>query len=88
MDFPLGQNRPLPLAETRLGRIHQLRNIPYLVIILVAILWVGIGEEAKIFVVAVRVLFLHRPVQGVQLAVCLSPPYKERPAAPRLIHPP
>lgn len=37
--------------------IQMLRNIPHLALIPLTILWFGIGEEAKIFLVALGVLF-------------------------------
>lgn len=37
--------------------LQMLRNIPHLAIIPLVILWFGIGEEAKVFLVAVGVLF-------------------------------
>lgn len=37
--------------------IQMIRNIPHLAMILLVILWFGIGEEAKVFLVAVGVLF-------------------------------
>ena len=37
--------------------IQMFRNIPHLALIPLVILWFGIGEEAKIFLVAVAVLF-------------------------------
>ncbi|MBE6184674.1 aliphatic sulfonate ABC transporter permease SsuC [Heyndrickxia ginsengihumi] len=37
--------------------IQMLRNIPHLALIPLVILWFGIGEEAKIFLVALGVLF-------------------------------
>ena len=37
--------------------LQMLRNIPHLAIIPLVILWFGIGEEAKIFLVAIGVLF-------------------------------
>jgi sulfonate transport system permease protein len=37
--------------------LQMLRNIPHLAIIPMVILWFGIGEEAKIFLVAIGVLF-------------------------------
>ncbi|MGV3487225.1 MAG: aliphatic sulfonate ABC transporter permease SsuC [Tuberibacillus sp.] len=37
--------------------IQMLRNIPHLALVPLVILWFGIGEEAKIFLVAVAVLF-------------------------------
>jgi len=51
-------NGALPLAEDLLdSTLQMLRNIPHLAIIPMVILWFGIGEEAKIFLVAVGVLF-------------------------------
>ena len=37
--------------------LQMLRNVPHLAIIPMVILWFGIGEEAKIFLVAIGVLF-------------------------------
>jgi sulfonate transport system permease protein len=37
--------------------LQMLRNVPHLAIIPLVILWFGIGEEAKIFLVAIGVLF-------------------------------
>lgn len=37
--------------------IQTLRNIPHLALIPLAILWFGIGEEAKVFLVALGVFF-------------------------------
>jgi sulfonate transport system permease protein len=37
--------------------VQMLRNIPHLAMIPLVILWFGIGEEAKIFLVAIGVLF-------------------------------
>ncbi|HVJ41867.1 MAG TPA: aliphatic sulfonate ABC transporter permease SsuC [Dongiaceae bacterium] len=48
----------LPLAEKLLdSSMQMLRTIPHLAIIPLVILWFGIGEEAKIFLVAIGVLF-------------------------------
>ena len=48
----------LPLAEKLLDTsVQMLRNIPHLAIIPLVILWFGIGEEAKIFLVAIGSLF-------------------------------
>ena len=48
----------LPTAETLLdSSIQMLRNVPHLAIIPMVILWFGIDEEAKIFLVAIGVLF-------------------------------
>jgi sulfonate transport system permease protein len=45
-------------AEVALdSTLQMLRNIPHLAIIPLVILWFGIGEEAKIFLVAIGVLF-------------------------------
>ncbi|MFG1378256.1 ABC transporter permease subunit [Xanthobacter autotrophicus] len=45
-------------AETALdSTLQMLRNVPHLAIIPLVILWFGIGEEAKIFLVAVGVAF-------------------------------
>ena len=37
--------------------MQMLRNVPHLAIIPLVILWFGIGEEAKIFLVAIGTLF-------------------------------
>jgi sulfonate transport system permease protein len=48
----------LPVAERLLDSSMQLlRTIPHLAIIPMVILWFGIGEQAKIFLVAIGVLF-------------------------------
>ncbi|HEV8261785.1 MAG TPA: aliphatic sulfonate ABC transporter permease SsuC [Burkholderiales bacterium] len=48
----------LPLAEKLLDTsVQMLRNVPHLAIIPLVILWFGIGEEAKIFLVAIGSLF-------------------------------
>ncbi len=59
LGFLLGlANGALPLAEDLFdSTLQMLRNIPHLAIIPMVILWFGIGEEAKIFLVAVGVLF-------------------------------
>ncbi len=45
-------------AETLLdSTLQMLRNVPHLAIIPMVILWFGIGEEAKIFLVSIGVLF-------------------------------
>ncbi|WP_084540014.1 ABC transporter permease subunit [Azorhizobium doebereinerae] len=45
-------------AETALdSTLQMLRNVPHLAIIPLVILWFGIGEEAKIFLVAIGVAF-------------------------------
>jgi sulfonate transport system permease protein len=50
-----GVSRP---AETVLdSSLQMLRNVPHLAIIPLVILWFGIGEEAKIFLVAIGVAF-------------------------------
>jgi sulfonate transport system permease protein len=50
-----GVSRP---AETLFdSSMQMLRNVPHLAIIPLVILWFGIGEEAKIFLVAIGVLF-------------------------------
>ena len=47
-----------PLAARLLDTtLQMLRNIPHLAIIPLVILWFGIGEEAKIFLVSIGVLF-------------------------------
>lgn len=47
-----------PLAEKLLdSSMQMLRTIPHLAVIPMVILWFGIGEEAKIFLVAIGVLF-------------------------------
>jgi len=46
------------MAETLFdSTLQMLRNVPHLAIIPMVILWFGIGEEAKIFLVSVGVLF-------------------------------
>ncbi|TWB52846.1 aliphatic sulfonate ABC transporter permease SsuC [Nitrospirillum viridazoti] len=59
LGFALGLiNGALPLAEDILdSSLQMLRNVPHLAIIPMVILWFGIGEEAKVFLVAVGVLF-------------------------------
>ncbi|MDE1150630.1 MAG: aliphatic sulfonate ABC transporter permease SsuC [Azospirillaceae bacterium] len=59
LGFALGLiNGALPLAEDLLdSSLQMLRNVPHLAIIPMVILWFGIGEEAKVFLVAVGVLF-------------------------------
>jgi len=48
----------IPLAEKMFDTsIQMLRNIPHLAMIPLVILWFGIGEEAKLFLVAIGVLF-------------------------------
>ncbi len=46
-----------PAELTLDASLQMLRNIPHLAIIPLVILWFGIGEEAKVFLVAVGVLF-------------------------------
>ncbi|WP_129728748.1 MULTISPECIES: aliphatic sulfonate ABC transporter permease SsuC [Bacillaceae] len=47
-----------PVAEKHLDTtIQMFRNIPHLALIPLVILWLGIGEEAKIFLVAIGVFF-------------------------------
>lgn len=47
--------RPADLALD--STLQMLRNVPHLAIIPLVILWFGIGEEAKVFLVALGVLF-------------------------------
>ncbi len=47
--------RPVEIALD--SSLQMLRNIPHLAIIPLVILWFGIGEEAKIFLVSIGVLF-------------------------------
>ncbi len=47
-----------PFAEKHLDTtVQMLRNIPHLALIPIVILWFGVGEEAKIFLVAIGVFF-------------------------------
>ncbi|MBV8885639.1 MAG: ABC transporter permease subunit, partial [Chroococcidiopsidaceae cyanobacterium CP_BM_RX_35] len=47
-----------PLAEKLLDTtVQMVRNIPHLALIPLVILWFGIGEQAKVFLVAIGVLF-------------------------------
>ena len=47
-----------PVAERLLdSSLQMLRNIPHLAMIPLVILWFGIDEEAKLFLVAAGVLF-------------------------------
>lgn len=47
-----------PIAEKFLdSSVQMLRNVPHLAIIPMVILWFGIDEEAKIFLVAIGVMF-------------------------------
>jgi sulfonate transport system permease protein len=57
--FGLGLlNGVSPMAERFLdSSLQMLRNVPHLAIIPLVILWFGIGEEAKLFLVAVGVFF-------------------------------
>jgi sulfonate transport system permease protein len=57
--FVLGLlNGVIPWAENLLDTsIQMLRNIPHLAMIPLVILWFGVGEEGKIFLVALGVLF-------------------------------
>ena len=57
--FVLGLlNGIFPVAEKLLDTsVQMLRNIPHLAMIPLVILWFGIGEQAKIFLVAIGVLF-------------------------------
>jgi sulfonate transport system permease protein len=59
LGFALGLlNAVVPLAERLLdSTLQMLRNIPHLAAIPLVILWFGIGEEAKLFLVAAGVLF-------------------------------
>lgn len=57
--FVLGLlNGVFPLAEKLLdSSVQMLRNIPHLAMIPLVIVWFGIGEPAKIFLVAIGVMF-------------------------------
>ena len=59
LGFVLGLlNGLFPVAERLLDTsLQMLRNVPHLALIPLVILWFGIGEEAKIFLVAIGVLF-------------------------------
>ncbi|HLQ72765.1 MAG TPA: aliphatic sulfonate ABC transporter permease SsuC [Bacillota bacterium] len=47
-----------PLAKKYLDTtVQMLRNVPHLALIPIVILWFGVGEEAKIFLVAIGVFF-------------------------------
>lgn len=51
-------NGVFPLAEKLLdSSVQMLRNIPHLAMIPLVIVWFGIGEPAKIFLVAIGVMF-------------------------------
>jgi len=57
--FALGLiNGLIPVADRLLDTtVQMIRNIPHLAMIPLVILWFGIGEEAKVFLVAIGVLF-------------------------------
>lgn len=57
--FALGLiNGLFPLAEKMFdSSVQMIRNIPHLALIPLVILWFGIGEEAKLFLVSLGVLF-------------------------------
>jgi len=57
--FVLGMANGLsPLSETLFdSTLQMVRNIPHLALIPLVILWFGIGEEAKLFLVALGVFF-------------------------------
>jgi len=59
LGFALGVvNGALPVAEKLTdSSLQMLRNVPHLAIIPLVILWFGIDESAKIFLVAIGVLF-------------------------------
>jgi sulfonate transport system permease protein len=59
LGFVLGIiNGALPIAEKLTdSSLQMLRNVPHLAIIPLVILWFGIDESAKIFLVAIGVLF-------------------------------
>jgi len=59
LGFVLGViNGALPIAEKLTdSSLQMLRNVPHLAIIPLVILWFGIDESAKIFLVAIGVLF-------------------------------
>lgn len=51
-------NGLVPISETLTdSTLQMLRNIPHLALIPLVILWFGIGEEAKVFLVALGVFF-------------------------------
>ncbi|WP_338448890.1 aliphatic sulfonate ABC transporter permease SsuC [Niallia oryzisoli] len=51
-------NGMFPMAERHLDTtVQMLRNIPHLALIPIVILWFGVGEEAKIFLVITGVFF-------------------------------
>lgn len=57
--FGLGLANGLSRASDRLTdtTVQMIRNIPHLALIPLVILWLGIGEEAKLFLVALGVFF-------------------------------
>ena len=57
--FVLGLSNGLsPMAEKLLdSSLQMIRNVPHLSLIPLVILWFGIGEEAKVFLVALGVFF-------------------------------
>ncbi|HTW70149.1 MAG TPA: aliphatic sulfonate ABC transporter permease SsuC [Acetobacteraceae bacterium] len=57
--FTLGiMNGLSPVSETLTdSTLQMLRNVPHLALIPLVILWFGIGEEAKVFLVALGVFF-------------------------------
>ena len=59
LGFVLGLlNGVVSLAERLLdSSLQMLRNVPHLAVIPLVILWFGIGEEAKLFLVAAGVMF-------------------------------
>jgi sulfonate transport system permease protein len=59
LGFALGVlNGALPIAEKLTdSSLQMLRNVPHLAIIPLVILWFGIDESAKVFLVAIGVLF-------------------------------
>ena len=59
LGFVLGVANGLwrPAELTLDASLQMLRNVPHLAIIPLVILWFGIGEEAKVFLVAIGVLF-------------------------------
>lgn len=51
-------NGIFPIAEKLLDTsVQMIRNVPHLALIPLVILWFGIGEEAKLFLVALGVMF-------------------------------
>lgn len=59
LGFGLGLANGLSRASDRLTdtTVQMIRNIPHLALIPLVILWFGIGEEAKLFLVALGVFF-------------------------------